>query len=271
MNRGQVVADARSRLHEPVDGRYFDDNPEMYTWYNQAVDEIQRKVGFEKETISFSADDATYYVAALGTEPRYYQFPSNYMTIDMDLGISIDGIRRLGTSNRQIDMYQQKGVSEADSDTLYTDDYFQESYTGAIMHYVVEGILKDEIDSGRKGWLCYFQPNPETTSTIKIRFITLPARATSDADAINIMRQFEEALVIGLVKRGKEKQYNDGLIPYQSLLDSRQEFDKVVEEMKEFMADLVPDKSYKIHTARQAFGMYKSARFRRTVYGAANE
>ena len=268
LTRTQVIADARSRLHEPTDGRYFDDDPEMYLWYNMTIDEIARKVGYERETLSFLGNDGTYFVSALGTDPRFYTIPDNYMMIDPDYGIKINGIRQLGSSNREIDLFQQKGVTEALNSTIYIDDYFTESYSGLVAYYITEYVLKEDIDAGRKGWLISFQPSPGATDTISIRFLTLPAYPTVGGDSTNLMRQFAEALVLGVTKRGKEKQFNDALISQASLLDTRNEFDKMIDEMKEYVYNLShPDKIYKVKTARQAYGMYKSATTRRQIYG----
>lgn len=271
LTRAQIITAARAELHEPKDGRYYKDDPEMYLWLNLALDEVSANVEFEKKPLSFLGNDATYYLSALGTKPRYYKMPSDFMMLDPEFGIKFDGIRRLGTSDQEVDAFQEKGLSQAaDGSTIYIDDYFTETYNGVIIHYAVNMVINDA-DYG-DGVVFWFAPNPSDATAISLRYIPLPAWYTGGTDKAKLMRQFNELLIFGLIKRAIRKKYNDGLVTFKSVELYENLYDRMERKAIEFLkTKKTPDKIRKIKSAKQVYNMYNSARSGRGNIGTSIE
>ena len=214
--RAQLIALIRAELHEPVDGRYYKDDPEMFGWLEDTIKEIATELKIVRKYISFKADDLNYY---LGTRNglRYYRLIDGFMCIDPNYGIKVNGIRRIPTSDAEIETMQQKALSKNllenpnSNATITVDDYFSEQYSDLIMHYGVNMIV-DSIGfaDGRVFWLT---PNPLESDNIEYGAITVPEALSGDTSVPKLLEQFEELLQIGTVKRAIQKKINDGLVP----------------------------------------------------------
>lgn len=274
LSRDEIITIARAELHEPRDGRYYKNDPEMFGWLHLAQDEVAQRLEYAKKPLSFLGNDATYYLSALGTAPRYYKLPADFMMIDLNFGINFNGIRRMGFSDRELDAFQPKaiaalGTNPATSSVLQVDDYFTLNFNGVLAHYAVNFVIDDPAYG--TGYVMWFVPNPVDTTQINLRYIPLPDQFASASDAPVIMRQFQELLVFGLIKRAIRKKKVDGLVAMNDVQMYDDLFEKMLGEAQDFMKRKTPDKLYRIKTARQIDGAYNSAKLRRRNFGITTE
>ena len=258
-----ILEEAASRLWDPFKRRYT--SADMIRWLNYTLDDCSWKTGFEKKKESVLGST---YIAALGTTPRYFELPDDFIGLDKNSGILINGLRRLPTSTGEVDLFQQKGIAENDlnsDDTLYIDDYFSESYTGLILHYAIDFVYKDEIDAtpARSGKLIWFTPDLVDTDTIVYQYYILPDQyASGSSNQANLVRHTSEVLILGIIYRAMQKAFFGGAVNKERFDVAKGLYDEKMAEVAAYYADAnkETDKMPKVKTGRQTFGMYNSAR-----------
>jgi len=92
LSLSEIISDARSRMREPTDGRFFL-NTEITAWINRVIEELASRLGYEKKIVSFLGNT---HIAALDTDPRYFEMPTDFMAVDFMQGVAFDNIRRIG-------------------------------------------------------------------------------------------------------------------------------------------------------------------------------
>ncbi|RLC88414.1 MAG: hypothetical protein DRJ03_02725 [Chloroflexi bacterium] len=264
--RSQIISQARSLLREPVDGRFYVDDPEMYDWLDGALKEILRKVNWIKKNLTFLGNDATYYLSALGTTPKYYKFPADFMMLDPNFGVNINGIRQRGTSDKEVDLFQQKALAGTNDDadrTVTIDDYFSESYNGDINHYVLNRYIDDATYGN--GYVMWFLNSPEASDTITLRYIPFPEQLATAGATSHIPQQFQELQSLGLAKRAVMKKFLVGRVTQAYVAELKNEYKEQMSEFEKYLRSAAPDKRPTIKTARQVFGMYNSSAYSKCV------
>lgn len=275
-----VRANVRARLREPTNNRFFT-NVELDMWINDAMREIAHELKFEKRILSFLGST---YDNNLGTTPRYFKLPNDFLSVDAEDGIMFDGIRRLPTSGREVDQMQEKAVGSLPVNvnlTLTVDDYFTLSFSGAIMHYATQSTIRKVInESGvtkydadltgtNNGYLAWFVPNPLDTTVIRLSYNALPTALSADTDYAYIMSTFDELLVYGGCERGAEKLVAAGRHSLELPSYYRQKFEMRLAKARISMRP--PEKRNKCMTARQAYGMYSSNQVKNNSISTGSE
>lgn len=256
-----ILADSASRLWDVLKDRYAE--PDLIRWLNYTLDECQDLLHFEKK---YATVLGSTYVAALGTTPRYFELPTDFIGLDRNWGVEVNGLRRLPTTDRNIGLYQEKGIASVGEDstsTLVIDDYFSESYTGIIFHCAIDFVIKNEITATRSGKLLWFTPDLVDADSIKYQYYPLPdLYATGSANAANLIRTTSEVLVLGVVYRGLQKASNGGAISLEKLMDAENRYYKFIDRATDSYNDSKKsgDDMPKIKTAAQVYGMYNSRR-----------
>lgn len=256
-----IITESASRLWDPLKQRYKE--ADIIRWLNYTLDDCAGKLGFEKKKATVLGST---YVAALGTTPRYFELPSDFLGLDRNAGIRINGLRRLAATDAEVDLYQQKEIASSDldsDDTIYIDDYFSESYTGLILHYALDFVYKDEIDASRSGKLMWFTPDVVDTDSIVYQYYVLPDQyASGSSNQANLVRHTSEVLVLGIIYRAMQKAFYGGAVNKDRLDVAKGIYDEKMAEVAAYYADAnkVPDKQYRIKTGKQAFNLYNSSR-----------
>lgn len=278
LTRDQVINLARAELHEPVDGRYYKNDPEMYLWLRLTLDEIAERTMWEKKFLSFAGNSATYYLQTInGT--KYYKMPDDFMMLDPDAGVNFEGVRRIGTTNRQVDSYQESVLGgQLTSPTSGTtaqftaSDYFRDNFNGIIAHYAVDMVINGS--TGYSTVMMWFTPNPEDDTTINLRYIPQPADiSASGATTIKLMPQFNEAMVAGLVLRAARKKLHDREVSAAYIKECEARSEKIITRIDKFLkVKRTPDRTHTIKSARQALDAYNSTGKARRgyVYGSSD-
>jgi len=258
-----IITEASDRLWDKFNRRYT--VPAIIRWLNYTLDDCTWKTGFEKKKATAVGTD---YIVALGTTPRYFELPSDFVGLDKNSGILVNGLRRLPTSAGEVDLFQQKGIAKNDldsDDTLYIDDYFSESYTGLILHYAIDFVYKDEIDAtpARSGKLIWFTPDLADTDAVTYQYYVLADQyATGSSNQANLARHTSEVLILGIIYRAMQKAFFGGAVNRDRFDVAKALYDEKMGEVAAYYADAnkETDKMPKIKTARQVYGMYNSAR-----------
>lgn len=257
-----ILTEASSRLWDPLKQRYTE--ADIIRWLNYTLDDVQTVCKFQKKLASVLGST---YVATLGTDPKYYQLPTDFLGLDKNFGIRVNGLRRLPTTDSEVDMFQEKGISQSmledtATGTVYVDDYFSESYTGLIMHYALDFVLETEVSAGRSGKLMWFTPSAADTDTIEYQYYMLPDQyASGSANYAHMVRNTSEVLILGIVCRAMQKAFFAGETDKSRLDAALALYEKGKQDVGDFYLDSEKptDKVHKIRTARQVYGMYNSA------------
>jgi len=254
----EIIADSRSQLYEPTSGRRYTD-AELIRWANFTLDEVQGSLGFQKKTASVLGSTN---IAALGTTPRFYELPADFISLDKNEGVKINGLRRLPTTGAEVDLFQQKAIVGAlDNTTITIDDYFTESFTGLIFHYAISYVSSTEVAAGRSGNLIWFTPNPEDADTIEYTYIMLPTQYTAGGATTSLLiRHTSEVLILGTVWRAMRKAYYGNAATLEKVAYAESVYRNAIADAKKYYDDFkkATDQQPRIKTARQVYGMYNS-------------
>jgi hypothetical protein len=259
-------------MREPTDGRFFL-NTEITAWINRVIEELASKLGYEKKIISFLGNT---HIAALGTDPRYFEMPTDFMTVDFMQGVAFDNIRRLGAEQSEIDQYQEAAVAAGDepttgstTTTISPADYYSAGFTGAQMHYSLDRVIVEQKTNGvadytvdqatKLGKLMWFVPNPIDTTVIRLMYHSMPAYLSADTDKTNFTVQFQELLVYGACIRMAQKKVTAGQLDMGIVNMYKGFFDEKLAEAMKYQHNAIPDKLRRIKTAREVFGSYHSS------------
>ena len=273
MTRAEIRTEVRTRISEPVVDRFILET-EINSWINIELHTLSRGLKFLKIWKTFLGNT---HVASLGTSPRYFDLPNDYLIADRNAPLLINGIRRLPTTDRELYDFQEKAVYESDSDSIEPNDYFDLSYTGLIFHYGIDYIFKDEMDASpaRTGKLCWFDPNPTDTDSIKLKYAALHPDVTADTppaagSKIYLGKHIHELVVYGCCKRAAQKFVSAGYVQGAEMLITFEAlYKEKYAEAEDYYDDTqkIPDKHFVIKTAKQLYGMYNSRARRGLIWG----
>ena len=268
LTRSQIIKDALSTFDDP-DMRYYT-QAELDEWLNDTILEISNKCGYEKDTVTVLGST---YVVALGTSPRFFELPSDTMHIDDDNGVLVNGIRRLGTTNREVDMLSQKAIGYirntlSNINTVITmDDYFDESLYPEINHYSVDYLVRSVTDktgaliysmaTGGTGRLMWFAPDIADTDEINYTIVKLPDLTTTGTTTTSVMRQHDEAVKLGLKVRMAPKGVSKQLCTIQQWDIYIAQSKAAIADIQKDLSNTTPDKMQRIKGPRQ-MGLYNS-------------
>lgn len=261
----QLRAAVLSLLYEPTTGRRYT-STEVDRWINEAIKEIARKSGFQKKRATLNSGNIAFTRDSLA----YYRLPTDFIALDPNYGVHINGLARWPTTESQVDMFSEWYAANAPSGiTSYVDRYFRESFTGLIAHYGIEYNDSDEMAAAApgpySGKIIFFIPNPAATDTIAYEYIQLPT-LLSGTSATTLDEWFDEAIIYGAVERALFKAFNGGAVSEAVYKNAERLSEKKLGEAVEFFEDLNKTKQLvpRIRSARQAYDMYNSAHQRRT-------
>lgn len=279
----EIISDARSRMREPTDGRFFL-NTEITEWINRTIEELASKLGYEKKIVSVLGST---YITGLGTDPRYFEMPTDFMALDAIQGVCFDNIRRLGTTQSEMDGYQElAAVGDDETDTSTTTitpaDYFSATFTGAQIHYLLDRVIVEHKTNGvadyavdqttKKGYLMWFVPNPVDATNIRLSYLSMPSYLANTTDKTNFMVQFQELLVYGACIRMAQKKVTAGHMPMNVVEMYKGFFEEKLAACLKWQHNAVPDKPRRIQCARERYGAFNSrARQYRAVFNSSTE
>ena len=262
-----TLSDYRDRIRtavaEPTNGRFFNDS-EINEWINEALLTIANDLQMFKRSETFLGSA---YVGTPTTSEIYkYELPDDFMRIDKNQGIKINGLRVKGATQRQIDEQQEVQLANAANDqVLYSEDYYTEIYTNLTFVYTVDYIDLDEIDAGRNGRLCWFLPNREDDDSIKLYYIASHPVLSSDSDIVYVDKQYENLIVNYGAYKAAQKMMIAGFVSENDVATYRNGYDEVWLKAKKFYTDIKKqnDQKPRIMTGKQVYGLYNSVGRRR--------
>lgn len=144
----------RSRIARQQNTRLIT-NTEIDEWLNEALVDLVKELKFLRK---FGEIDDLDKVLSRGSNPYYYQLPSDFIDLAPESALMMNGLRRLPLTEREFYKFQQMDLT-ASSDTIYGDEFFQKAYNGVLFHYGKELYYADEVAAGRTGRLAFFIPN----------------------------------------------------------------------------------------------------------------
>lgn len=272
-NRVTIYRQVRNKLGDPK-GRWLTTTVLDDAIYD-CIKEVSGECKFEKISLTIKGND---YVTALGTSPRFFQLPEDFMCFDQDNGVMTNGIRRLGTTGHEIDSFQPKALTNSllnnsMSSTITPLDYFTESSNGIIYHYILDGVFNKIIDntgatiyenddSAVTGNLLWLMPDPSDDDDITMSYIRIPDGLTTDGAYTKIPVIFDEVLVLGTAKRVAWFGENGGWCVPGTVNRLTLETDNMMSKITKMMTNSTPDKEIKIKSARQRDGRYNSGIYR---------
>jgi hypothetical protein len=281
LTRTEIIIDALSK-HDDPDMRYFT-QVELDAWLNDTILDVAEECGYERTVLSVLGSTN---IAALGTTPRFFELPSTVIHIS-DAGILVNGIARIGTSEREINLLSQKAAGYI-SDTFTSvsaiitlDDYFDESLYPEINHYWVDWYVKSVTDStgaviysmatGGTGRLMCFAPDVADTDIITMNLICLPDLTTTGTTTTGVARQHDEALKHGLALRMVPKALSKQLCDINTARMYAEFYASAKAKIKKELIGKIPDKHYRMKGPRE-LGLYNSRRYAITgATGGASE
>src|SRR3990167_645813 len=188
-----IATSIRTQLAERTDGQFISNTAgaaEVQDVVQEALNQLNNELKFLRDKVTISGAS---YIASWGSSPKMYTLPDTFHAVDHLVGILENGIHRLEASERQYARLQEPSVAPTNSShTVSTEDFFSISFSGLIFHYFTRWVIKSEIDNGRSGYLCYFDPQLGGTDSVDVFFI---ARHPDPTSAIYLPYQFKYLLV----------------------------------------------------------------------------
>lgn len=250
-----LIEDISRRAWDPNKIRY--PSAELLSMLNYVLDEIQLVTPFQKKNAIVSAGSYVLVKNSL----KYYAFPSEFVGIDETTGIMVDGIRYTGTTDAEVDLFQDKAlVAASEGETIEAGDYFDLEPTGKIAHYFIDGGIENESVAGRSGFWFWLMPAPDDSQTIKYTYYMLPTQYTSGGTEVSrLVRLAEETVVYGVLLRVMEKALAGKMVDRGTVIYYKERYDEKRIEVENFYNRIKsPDEILRVKTARQAYGMYRS-------------
>lgn len=199
MNFTEVVTAVRAMWSEVTDKQFLYDTTgpaELQLVIQEALNELNTELKFLRDRTTINGSS---YITSCGSGPEWgsnpfmYELPSTFHALDKLGGILQNGIRRLEGSEPNYYKYQESYVAPTDVDhTVSTDDFYTAEFTGLIFHYFTKWVIKSEIDNGRSGYLCYFDPQLRLSDSVDVWFISTHPDPTT---TIYLPGQFKMLLV----------------------------------------------------------------------------
>lgn len=244
-----------------------------------AMKETWQQAKFEKS--QFTVLGSTY-IAALGTAPRMFEMPDNFICFDQCDGVSTNGLRRLGTSGFEVDSFQQKALSSyelnnpSSTTTVSPDDFFSESISGIILHYALEctwntiknsagtvlyqNDVNDPAGGTKTGNLLWLLPNPLDADELTFNYFCVPDVLPDATSYTRIPIIFDELLVLGTAKRiaGSSEVVLRGWCNANDEQRYGLRYREKAAELKKLLSNTTPDKEIRFKTAAQRDGRYDS-------------
>ena len=245
-----------------------------------AMKEIWQEAKFEKSQFTVKGDT---HIAALGTTPRMYQMPENFICFDQCDGVLTNGLRRLGTSSFEVDSFQQKALSNYElrssgmTTTVSPDDYFSESISGIILHYALECVwneikdatgavlyqndMDDPAGGTKTGNLLWLLPNPQDADLLTFNYFCVPDVLPDATTYTRIPITFDELLILGTAKRiaGTSEVVLRGWCNQNDEQRYSVRYRGKMGELQKMLSNTTPDKEIRFKTAAQRDGRYNSA------------
>ncbi len=255
-----IAARVRRQLAEPNIDRFLT-AAEIYEWLNDTLREMSAKAKFLKKHVTVLE---TSYITALGTDPKYFECPSDFICIDKDLGILQNGVRRLPTTDRELYAFQPQEYSTniSGSAVLFDAVSLSENFN---FFYSVDYLFKDEMDAARTGILMWFLPSPAVGDSYILNYVARHPTVSSATFTIFMSETDESALVYGTCIYALDKMIAAGRPGAQAAADRfEKRWDEKFGDMRKRFSveEKVPDKNFAIRSPRQ-LGYYNSARRRR--------
>jgi len=243
------------RLGDPL--RVRNTKADLIRGINYALDEISFPIPYEKQYVEFYGSDFSFERDGV----RYYSMPSDMMMLDQNYGIKINGLRRLPTSDREVDLFQAQSVALVPSNmttTIGLDDYFTLNFSGLILHYCFDWVDQDDVAAGGSGKVMWFPGGVIDTDVIGYQYIKNATHLSGDSDVTQLLPLMEEVLVCGGVKRASIAEHSSGMITTE-VYDRRADEYKVAKAAAEraFHKMKTPDKQQTVKSPRQV-GHYNS-------------
>jgi len=255
----QILAAARSLLAEPVPTRRYTD-AELIVFLNLVNDDLGLLAEFEKELITFTGLE---YQAILGEDPRYYLIEEDdFMRIDTNWGIVVNGIHRTPTTKNEQRSFQERAISNNSTGTLTVNDYFTLSYTGLVAYCSVDYEIKDPRLPNGGGKLLWFVPNIADDDVVELMSIRIPEQFVDGGTIVSSMiRPLQSALINGTVYWALKKAFYGGYVAENVVTHAGLEWDKSSSKVVAFYTAAKKNAGGPtvIKTAAQVLGIYNTA------------
>lgn len=260
MNRDAIFRIARSYLHEPTAG-YFTET-ELIDWFGLVADKVALALGFEKKIKTWTGVTDILYTDAQGLE--YYELPDDFVTIDKDKEVNVNGIRRTGTKERSIEIEQTKSldcqgsvyVGVVTETTISPADYFSGDTNGNINHYsIMYGINDTDFGNGN---VIAFTPNPVSGDIITMFYNAAPTALSTGSSEPFMLSTIQSCYVYGLACEMIIKKKIDGDATGDDCDRLKAEYLQAIREAKKLLKSRHKSR-VQIKTAKQVDGKYNSA------------
>jgi len=178
-----IRTSVQSLLARKVTGRFFT-TAEINEWINRGLVYLAKELEYLKNHAEFNGAS---YIPALGDDPKHYELPADFITLDANYRPLVNGIPRIGTTDPLFFRMAEKGI-ETDSENVQTlSDSFTENSFGIIWHYSADFVFKDQLEASNTGKVVWFTPNIESTDLVKYQYIAAPDVLVNDTDVPQIL------------------------------------------------------------------------------------
>lgn len=202
------ITSLRARANEAVPDRLVT-AAEFLLIVNETEDWIAEEAMYYHNTSVYSAGD---YISALGTSPRWFDMPADYMAVDPNAEVMFGENSDIKVFNDTVKSWyafqesQATGVYVLD-DTDISDSYIRRAteYPQANRKYFITNGEKSRIAAGKGGTIFSFNPDIVAGEKMLVSYIAYPAHHVTTGETINAPQVFHNAMKRYAVSIIKEK------------------------------------------------------------------